>query len=124
MNEAKKHKYQHGLNNLKQYNTDRLNIQSDAEDPVYTIYTSGSTGKPKAVTVNHYAFYNLVKWYIEEFEIDEQDNVLFIAPTCFDLAQKNIFAPLLKGGHLLYIKETLLIIKKLLIQSIPSMLLS
>ncbi|WP_340019605.1 amino acid adenylation domain-containing protein [Paenibacillus sp. FSL H3-0457] len=114
VNEAKKHKYQHGLNNLKQYNTDRLNIQSDAEDPVYTIYTSGSTGKPKAVTVNHYAFYNLVKWYIEEFEIDEQDNVLFIAPTCFDLAQKNIFAPLLKGGTLTIHQGNLIDYKKVI----------
>ena len=67
---------------------------------MYVIYTSGSTGNPKGVMVRSDAFANLIQWYTEEFTIDSQDNILLIASTSFDLAQKNIYATLIKGGKL------------------------
>lgn len=68
-----------------------------ADDSVYVIFTSGSTGTPKGVAVEHGAFRNLLAWYLRE--VDGQ-NFLLIAPVSFDLAQKNLFAPLLCGGRL------------------------
>jgi amino acid adenylation domain-containing protein len=67
---------------------------------VYIIYTSGSTGRPKGVPIKTRGFVNLVNWYVREFELDANDRYLLIAPISFDLAQKNLFAPLITGGCL------------------------
>ena len=71
-----------------------------ADDSVYVIFTSGSTGTPKGVAVEHGAFRNLLAWYTREVCAHERPNFLLIAPVSFDLAQKNLFAPLLCGGQL------------------------
>ncbi|UCH98050.1 MAG: amino acid adenylation domain-containing protein, partial [Candidatus Aminicenantes bacterium] len=70
------------------------------EDLIYVIYTSGSTGRPKGVPIKTRGFVNLVNWYIMEFKLDGDDKFLLIAPISFDLAQKNLFAPLVIGGCL------------------------
>jgi amino acid adenylation domain-containing protein len=71
-----------------------------ADDSVYVIFTSGSTGTPKGVAVEHGAFRNLLAWYMRKVCGEGPPNVLLIAPISFDLAQKNLFAPLLCGGRL------------------------
>lgn len=71
-----------------------------ADDSVYVIFTSGSTGTPKGVAVEHGAFRNLLAWYTREVCAHERPTFLLIAPVSFDLAQKNLFAPLLRGGRL------------------------
>ncbi|WP_431911920.1 amino acid adenylation domain-containing protein [Micromonospora carbonacea] len=71
-----------------------------ADDSVYVIFTSGSTGTPKGVAVEHGAFRNLLAWYTREVCGQGQPRFLLIAPVSFDLAQKNLFAPLLCGGQL------------------------
>ncbi|MCP4149779.1 MAG: AMP-binding protein, partial [bacterium] len=67
---------------------------------IYVIYTSGSTGRPKGVPIKTRGFVNLVHWYNVEFGINSGDKFLLIAPVGFDLAQKNLFAPLMVGGTL------------------------
>ncbi|MBN1050267.1 hybrid non-ribosomal peptide synthetase/type I polyketide synthase [Clostridium botulinum] len=86
-------------------NNDNLGLDESGEDLVYVIYTSGTTGKPKGVMVKRNSFVNLVDWYIKDFQFSEKDNVLLLASISFDLAQKNIYAPLLTGGKLVLIKE-------------------
>ncbi|OMI85428.1 hypothetical protein BSZ07_33620 [Streptomyces sp. M1013] len=71
-----------------------------ADDSIYVIFTSGSTGTPKGVAVEHGAFRNLLSWYAREVRAHERPAFLLIAPVSFDLAQKNLFAPLLCGGRL------------------------
>lgn len=66
----------------------------------YIIYTSGSTGRPKGVMVKQEGFLNLLYWYMDEFQVNEEDNILLMAPVSFDLAQKNLFSSLFKGGRL------------------------
>ncbi|MGE5343417.1 MAG: amino acid adenylation domain-containing protein [Candidatus Omnitrophota bacterium] len=66
----------------------------------YVIYTSGSTGMPKGVVVKREGFLNLLYWYINEFNINPNDNVLLIASVSFDLAQKNVFSSFMVGGCL------------------------
>lgn len=68
------------------------------EAPLYMIYTSGTTGKSKGVVAKNNSFVNMVYWYINEFGLNEKDNILLISSIGFDLTQKNIFAPLLVGG--------------------------
>ncbi|MBA2613382.1 MAG: non-ribosomal peptide synthetase, partial [Bacteroidetes bacterium] len=64
----------------------------------YVIYTSGSTGKPKGAGVFHRSIVNLLLWYVKEFSIKEQDNVIIISSHAFDLTQKNLLGPLLVGA--------------------------
>ncbi|MGG4191972.1 AMP-binding protein [Paenibacillus jamilae] len=46
------------------------------------------------------AFVNLMHCYTHAFTFSESDCVLLIASISFDLAQKNLYAPLLTGGRL------------------------
>lgn len=75
-----------------------LNLISQDRDLLYVIYTSGSTGKPKGVAIHHSAFANMCNWYINEFKLSEQDNILIFTSFNFDLTQKNLFAPLMVGA--------------------------
>ncbi|NBI31254.1 non-ribosomal peptide synthetase, partial [Chengkuizengella marina] len=80
--------------------THNLKIPYDPEQLIYVLYTSGSTGNPKGVMVKSHAFVNLLHWYTSEFEMNEQDKLLLMAPSSFDLAQKNVFSTLIRGGQL------------------------
>ncbi|MFD2168454.1 amino acid adenylation domain-containing protein [Tumebacillus lipolyticus] len=77
-----------------------LDLPYDPDRLMYILYTSGSTGTPKGVMIKSRSFANLVHWYKTEFEIGREDRVLLIAPSSFDLSQKNLFAPLIGGGRL------------------------
>jgi amino acid adenylation domain-containing protein len=67
---------------------------------IYLIFTSGSTGRPKAAAVYHRGFTNLLLWFVTEFNITGEDRNLLVSSLSFDLTQKNIYAPLIKGGRL------------------------
>jgi amino acid adenylation domain-containing protein len=82
------------------YNKNNPSAISDPNDLVYVIYTSGSTGKPKGSLVKQHSFTNLICWYAELLKLQQHDCVLLMAPLSFDLAQKNIFAPLITGARL------------------------
>ncbi|MGD2088783.1 MAG: amino acid adenylation domain-containing protein [Candidatus Aminicenantes bacterium] len=75
-------------------------LAPDLNSPVYIIYTSGSTGKPKGAGVYQRGFFNLMTWFVMEFELNADDSNLLITSLSFDLTQKNIFAPLVTGGTL------------------------
>ncbi|URZ01281.1 non-ribosomal peptide synthetase [Clostridium felsineum] len=88
------------LENLDDGNKENPVKRTFPDSSFYLIYTSGTTGKPKGVTIQTEAFVNLVDWYINEFKLTESDSVLLMASVCFDLAQKNMFAPLQCGASL------------------------
>jgi amino acid adenylation domain-containing protein len=69
-----------------------------ADDPLYAIFTSGSTGDPKAAVVFRRGFDNLLAWYIDAMGIDADTRALVFSSFSFDLTQKNLFAPLMRGG--------------------------
>ena len=73
---------------------------AQTDDLIYVIYTSGSTGRPKGVGVYHRGFTNLVHWLMEDFAINDHDRALMISSLSFDLTQKGLYAPLLRGGGL------------------------
>ena len=67
---------------------------------IYMIFTSGSTGKPKGAGVFHRGFTNLLHWFVTEFDITAEDRLLMVSSLSFDLTQKNLYAPLIRGGTL------------------------
>jgi len=73
-----------------------------SDDVIYLMYTSGSTGNPKGAINTHRGFANLVRWYSEHANIQEDANVGIISNLSFDLTQKNFFAPLTTGGKVVF----------------------
>ncbi|MGB7606439.1 MAG: condensation domain-containing protein [Lutisporaceae bacterium] len=90
---------------LKNEAVENPTVEFNEESIIYQIYTSGSTGTPKGAMVKHHSFSNLLNWYTSEFDINNTDKMLLIASVSFDLAQKNLYATLIKGGQL-YLYET------------------
>ncbi len=70
------------------------------DDLIYVIFTSGSTGQPKGAAIRHGGFSNLLHWFVSEFEIADADHTLLCSSISFDLTQKNLYAPLIRGGTL------------------------
>ena len=66
----------------------------------YISYTSGSTGRPKGVLCSHQSLYNLISWFIAEFDLNVLDGSFVMTSPSFDLTLKNIIAPLVIGGTL------------------------
>ena len=93
--------------------------QAPGEHLAYLVYTSGSTGLPKASMISHQSVINLTQWYAEAFDFSAQDKTLLLSSFSFDLTQKNLFSPLMKGGSLVLpshsefdVEETLALIEK------------
>ncbi len=79
-----------------------LDLPRSGGDLAYVINTSGSTGEPKSAAVAHRSFANLIDWYIGRLDLTPGDKVLIVGATTFDASQKNLFAPLLVGGTLVF----------------------
>jgi len=76
-------------------------VQMHSKNLMYVIYTSGSTGRPKGVMVEHVGIHNLLNWYTEKFNINENSSTVLVSSLSFDLTQKNIFSLLITGGRLI-----------------------
>lgn len=91
---------------LRNPNPNNPSLSFDENDQIYVIYTSGSTGVPKGAINSYKGFANLVEWYVSEFGMNQSDNVLIYTALSFDLTQKNIFAPLIRGAKLFLLEDT------------------
>lgn len=92
---------------LKNFCGDDPSLASYEDDLIYVIYTSGSTGTPKGAVNTHKGFANLVEWYVADFGMNKDDNILIYTPLSFDLTQKNIFAPLMIGAKIFLYESTI-----------------
>ncbi|MGH3907542.1 MAG: non-ribosomal peptide synthase/polyketide synthase, partial [Pseudonocardiaceae bacterium] len=66
--------------------------------PAYVIYTSGSTGRPKGVIVQLGALGNFLAAMQERFSLGPGDRLLAVTTVGFDIANLEVFAPLLSGA--------------------------
>jgi len=69
-------------------------------DLAYCIYTSGTTGKPKGVLLEHHGVANLKAYFQNQFQVDENDNVLQFANYVFDGSVWEMNMALLNGARL------------------------
>lgn len=81
-------------------NVDNLPSIATAKNLCYVIFTSGSTGKAKAAAVFHGGWTNLMHWFVTEFNISSADKVLVISSFSFDITQRSIVMPLIRGAAL------------------------
>jgi amino acid adenylation domain-containing protein len=70
----------------------------DPEALVYVLYTSGSTGKPKGVEIPHAALVNLLMAMQSEPGFGEGETLLAVTTLSFDIAELELWLPLVSGG--------------------------
>ncbi|EPH43453.1 non-ribosomal peptide synthetase [Streptomyces aurantiacus] len=70
-----------------------------ADDLAYVIYTSGSTGRPKGVMIPHRGFTNLLDSLRREPGMDAADTLFAVTTISFDMAQVELFLPLVCGAR-------------------------
>ncbi|MFP2902325.1 amino acid adenylation domain-containing protein, partial [Corallococcus sp. 4LFB] len=77
------------------------------ENVAYLIYTSGSTGRPKGVAVTHRNAVAFLAWATETFTQEETKAVLAATSLNFDLSVFELFAPLVRGGSVVVVRNAL-----------------
>ena len=77
------------------------------EHLAYVLYTSGSTGRPKAVAICHRNVTNFVTWATQSFPAEAMADTLFSTSLNFDLAVFECIAPLVCGGTVRMVANTL-----------------
>ncbi|MBU1172219.1 MAG: thioester reductase domain-containing protein [Proteobacteria bacterium] len=80
---------------------------ADSKDLAYIIYTSGSTGKPKGVRAMHQGLVNLVYGMNQLIDFTPEDTMLGITRLSFDMVKPELYLPLLTGGKIHIISQTL-----------------
>ncbi|MBT2489149.1 amino acid adenylation domain-containing protein [Streptomyces sp. ISL-96] len=71
------------------------------DDLAYVLYTSGSTGTPKGVAITLGSLVNLLFAMREIFPAPASDRVLFTTSATFDIANVEVFLPLITGGRII-----------------------
>ena len=86
-----------------QESADEVVLQSpSAADMFVLLYTSGSTGIPKGCILEHRNIVNFCRWYIEDFNVTEQDKSVAYANFAFDAHMMDIY-PMITAGASVYI---------------------
>ncbi len=80
-------------------------IVTDENNSAYVIYTSGSTGIPKGVEMSHKAAMNTINEVTELFDIDNNDSILNVSSSDFDLSVFDFYAILSVGGTVVLIRD-------------------
>lgn len=76
---------------------------------VYLLYTSGSTGKPKGVQIYHRGLVNaLLSFGNQEPGFQQKDSMFAVTTVCFDIAELEMFLPLIQGGTVVFPPQSIL----------------
>ena len=67
----------------------------------YIIYTSGSTGKPKGCSIKHQSITNVLCYFKDLLNINQNDKVWSLTTISFDIMVLEVFLPLVCGCELL-----------------------
>ncbi|MFI7454123.1 amino acid adenylation domain-containing protein [Nonomuraea sp. NPDC049714] len=76
-----------------------------AQAAAYVLYTSGSTGRPKGVVVSHASAVSFVTMAGEVFGLDAGCRSIGFAALGFDVSVLDVFAPLARGGSVMFIPD-------------------
>ncbi|KTD41355.1 non-ribosomal peptide synthetase [Legionella parisiensis] len=74
----------------------------------YIIYTSGTTGIPKGVMIHHGQLLNYIYWAVEIYRTNNQAyHTALFTSIAFDLTVTTLYLPLLSGGSIMLIPESI-----------------
>ncbi|MFC5412531.1 amino acid adenylation domain-containing protein [Larkinella bovis] len=76
------------------------------DDLAYVLYTSGSTGKPKGVMIEHHNLVNFLCSMQVAPGISKDDVLLAVTTISFDIAELELFLPLMTGATVLLVDLT------------------
>jgi non-ribosomal peptide synthetase component F len=79
----------------------------NSETRAYVIYTSGSTGNPKGVQISHRSLTHFLWCMAQRPGCDSNDYVLAATTICFDIAALELFLPLIAGGCVEVLPDTI-----------------
>ncbi|MEM6686118.1 MAG: amino acid adenylation domain-containing protein, partial [Bacteroidota bacterium] len=108
------------------YETEKLQRKTTADDLAYIIYTSGTTGNPKGVMITHSNAVELIFWAQNEFDLQSYEVVFAATSHCFDLSVFEMFYTLSVGKRIRVLKDALAIAaylskeKNILLNTVPS----
>jgi amino acid adenylation domain-containing protein len=86
------------LHECSNYGSENLSSGINEDSISYILYTSGSTGKPKGVKVKHLGLTNFLLSMQKAPGISDNDILLATTTISFDIAQLEIFLPLISGA--------------------------
>ena len=74
-------------------------VEVTGDASAYVMFTSGSTGTPKGVEISHRSVVNLLTSMAREPGFGEDDVLLAVTTTMFDISVLEMFLPLICGGR-------------------------
>ncbi|SDC03797.1 hybrid non-ribosomal peptide synthetase/type I polyketide synthase [Ruegeria marina] len=74
-------------------------VKVGGDATAYVMFTSGSTGTPKGVEISHRSVVNLLTSMAREPGFGQNDVLLAVTTTMFDISVLEIFLPLIQGGR-------------------------
>ncbi|XWV24727.1 NcpA [Tupanvirus deep ocean] len=83
------------------YKCNEPNKIYNPESLAYIIYTSGSTGKPKACMIKHKSIVNVLYYFKNLLNVNENDRIWSLTSISFDIFVLEILLPLVSGAKLL-----------------------
>jgi non-ribosomal peptide synthetase component F len=80
------------------YDVTPPSVRPDPAQLAYVLFTSGSTGRPKGVEISRGAFSSFIRSMTHEPGISENDRLLAVSTTSFDIAGLELLLPLAVGA--------------------------
>ncbi|MBB4637954.1 non-ribosomal peptide synthetase [Longimicrobium terrae] len=78
----------------------RPDVEVSVSDLAYLLFTSGSTGRPKAVEIEHGTTAAYLGAVVRDPGLAENDVLLSVTTTSFDISVLELFGPLITGARL------------------------
>jgi amino acid adenylation domain-containing protein len=86
---------------------DDLPAGATLDNLAYVIYTSGSTGRPKGAMIHHRGLANYLAWCVRAYRLPEGAGAPVHSSISFDLTITSLLAPLVAGGRVDLLEESL-----------------